>query len=76
MNELNCRMQRMDKKTGELEDRTIKITQSQQQSRLEKKKMDRTSETCGTVTNNLMSVSSESQTERRKRIRPKKYLKK
>ena len=37
MNDLNCRMQRMDKRTGDLEDRTIKITQSQQQSRLEKK---------------------------------------
>ena len=50
-------MQRMDKKTGELADRTIKITQSQQQSRLGKK-INRTSETCGTVTNNLTSVSS------------------
>ena len=68
-------MQRMDKKTGELEDRTIKITQSQQQSRLVKK-INRTSETCGTVTNNLTSVSSESQNERKKRVRPKKYLKK
>ena len=53
----NIRREETEERIGDLEDRTKKITQSEQQreNRLEKKKINRGSETFGTKTKDLKS---------------------
>lgn len=71
-------MERPEKWIKELEERTTEITQSEQQKEdrmQKKKKMNRVSGTCGTITKDNIFVSSESQ-RRGESAGVKKYSKK
>ena len=71
--ELNNRVEMTEDQIRVLEDRSIKFTQSEQQTG--KKEKERASRTHETITKELTLVSSESQKERRK-CGTKKYSKK
>lgn len=53
MYEFDRRMQKTDEKIIDFEDKTIKITQSENREKLDWKKMNRASETCSTITKDL-----------------------
>lgn len=61
---------------GELEDKAIEITQSEQQRGSRQKKMNRDSGTCDTTVKDVTFISSEFKKKRRKRVQLKKQLKK
>ena len=78
VNGLNTKLEEAEERINELEDRTIEITKTNQQreNRLEKKKKrNRASGTCGTMTKDLTYMSLESQKKRGKREGLKKYKK-
>ena len=56
-----------EERLSELQDRTIEITQSEQQRENRLKKMNRASGICGTITKDLIFMSLESQKEKRKK---------
>lgn len=60
---LNSRMERLEDRTRELEERTIKIIQSEQWRKNRLKNMNRVSRNCGTITKDLTSGSLESSEE-------------
>lgn len=55
----------MEKKEEFLKNRTIEITQSEQERENRLKKMSRSSRTCGAIRKDLTLMSSESQKERK-----------
>ena len=69
-------MENTEERISGLKDRTIEITQSEQQreNRLEKQ-INRASGICGTITKDVTFVSSDSWKERRRRAGLKKHLK-
>lgn len=68
-------MERTEERVSELKDRTIEITQSEQQREDRLKKLRRGSETCGVVTKAVTFVWSKSQKERREKTKLPRYLK-
>lgn len=74
---LNLKMQGIEERITELPNRTIEITQfgQQRENRL-KKRINRASGIFGTVTKDLILVSSESRREKRNRSEHKRYAKK
>lgn len=58
-------MKSIEERINKLEDRTLEIIHSGQQRKVDLKQINRPLETCGTITNDLTFLTSESQTEKR-----------
>ena len=76
MERFSSRMERPEESISELEDRTMTINLNNREKVDQKNKMNRISETSGTITEDLTYGSSESQEKMRKQVWPKRHLKK